>query len=143
MAAPRDVPAITKHILKLGRQIDASCSPEYVAVESRTECLPNRCFENVTTIVSRYGGSIQHGWNMRQKPHFAEGEFYAVWRCPDGRLIDVTPSVDGQAQILFLPDSNRVWEGEPVECERLQTRETPCYCGSGMPFRICHGLADD
>ena len=143
MANLRDVPSVTKHILKLGRQIGVSGAPEYIAVEAQPECLPNRCFENVPKVVKKRGGSVQYGWSMRQTPHFAEGEFYAVWRDLEGRLVDVTPSPDGQTQILFLPDFKRVWEGEPVEPQRLLTRETPCYCGSAMPFRICHGLADD
>ena len=143
MAAHRDPPAITKHILKLARQIDAACLPEYVTVESRADCLPNRCFENVTRVVTQLGGRVQHGWTMRQESYFAEGAFYAVWRSPDGSLIDVTPGADKQTQILFLPDSKRVWDGEEVEPRRLLLRETPCYCGSGVPCRICHGLADD
>jgi len=143
MAEPRDAPPITKHVLKLARQIDPTASPDYVTVESRAECLPDCSFENVRGIVKKYGGSTQHGWTMRLHPHFVEGEFCAVWRCPDGRLIDVTPSADPQTQILFLPDSRRVWEGEAVEPQRLRLHETPCYCGSGMPFRICHGLSDD
>jgi hypothetical protein len=143
MAARQEVPPISKHILKLGRQLDATGVPEYVTVEVQAECLPDRCFENVLRVVKQHGGSVQHGWSLRQKPHYAEGEFYSVWRCLDGRLIDVTPSSDGRTQTLFLPDSKRVWEGEPVESQRLLTRETPCYCGSALPFRICHGLADD
>ena len=114
-----------------------------MVVESGAECRPGSCFENVKAMVKKHGGSTQHGWAMREQPHFAEGEFYAVWRCLDGRLIDVTPRADGQNKILFLPDSRRVWEGEPVESRRLMLRETPCYCGTGLPFRICHGLADD
>jgi hypothetical protein len=143
MAASQATPAITKHILKLARQIDATASPEYVTVETGADCVPNRSFENVTAMVKKHGGSTQHGWTMREQTYFAEGEFCAVWRCLDGRLIDVTPRADGQTKILFLPDSTRVWEGEPVEPRRLMLRETPCYCGTGLPFRICHGMADD
>jgi len=142
MADPPGAPSVTKHLLKLARQIDPAGSPGYVTVDSRADCLPDCCFENVTGIVKKYGGSTQHGWSLRQHAYFAEGEFYAVWRCPDGRLIDVTPSADRQTQILFLPDSTRVWEGEAVKPQRLRMRETQCYCGSGMPFRICHGLED-
>ena len=136
-------PAITKHILKLARHIDSASSPEYVRVESGEDCLPNRCFDNVTQVVAKHGGRTQHGWVMRQDAYVAEGAFHAVWRRADGSLIDVTPRADNQTQIIFLPDSKRVWEGEAIEPQRLQLHETPCYCGSGVPFRICHGLADD
>jgi hypothetical protein len=139
----RDVPPISKHILKLARQIDSTNSPEYIAAESREDCLPSRCFENVPRVVAKEGGSIQHGWTMRQDSYFAEGAFHAVWRRPDGTLIDVTPRTDPQTQVLFLVDSKKVWEGETVEPMRMQVHGKACYCGSGMPFRICHGLADD
>lgn len=143
MAAPEAAPAVSKNILKLARQLDATGTPEYIVVEPREGCLPNASFENVKAMIKTHGGSTQHGWAMREQIHFAEGEFCAVWRCLDGRLIDVTPRADGQTRILFLPDSKRVWEGEPVESRRLMLRETPCYCGTGLPFRICHGLSDD
>lgn len=59
------------------------------------------------------GGSIQHGWSMREQPQvYAEAAFHAVWRNSDGSLIDVTPRADEQMRILFLPDLKRVWEGE-------------------------------
>ena len=143
MLARQDAPAISKHILKLARQIDATRTPEYVAVEPQADCLPDRSFENVLRVVAKQGGATQHGWVMRQDSYFAEGAFHAIWRRPDGSLVDVTPRADNQIQILFLPDSRRVWEGETVEPYRMQLHEKPCYCGSGVPFRICHGLSDD
>ena len=139
----RDLPPISRYILKLARQIDATQSPAYIAVEPREDCLPGRCFDNVARVVAKEGGSVQHGWTMRQDSYFAEGAFYAVWRRPDGALIDITPRADSPAQIVFLSDSKRVWEGETVEPMRMQIHEKACYCGSGMPFRLCHGLADD
>ncbi len=137
-------PAITKGILKLARQIDASSAPEYVAVEPGDECEAGSCFRNVTAMARRHGGSAQHGWRMREQPAvFVEGEFHAVWRRPDGGLIDVTPRTDGLSEILFLRDSKVVWDGDDIEPRRMMLHEKPCYCGSGMPFKICHGLADD
>ena len=140
----RSNPAITKGILKLARQIDATSAPDFVAVEPGEMCEPGQCFENVAAIVKRHGGSVQHGWSMReQDTAFVEGEFHAVWRRPDGALIDVTPRTDKRTDILFLPDSRMVWQGEDVEPRRAMLHEQPCYCGSGMPFKICHGIADD
>lgn len=137
-------PAITKGILKLARQIDATSEPLLVAVEAGEECLPGRSFQNVATMVRRQGGSVQHGWRMREQPAaYVEGQFHAVWRRLDGALIDVTPRTDGLTEILFLPDSKMVWTGEDVEPRRLMLNLQPCYCGSGMPYKICHGLADD
>lgn len=137
-------PPISRGILKLARQIDASNAPDYVPVEPGDDCRADSCFQNVRAMIRRDGGSMQHGWRMREQPAvFVEGEFYAVWRRPDGGLVDVTPRTDGLTEILFLPDSKMVWDGGDVEPRRLMLHEKPCYCGSGMPFKICHGLADD
>lgn len=135
---------ITKSILKLAQQISAGSAPDYVSVEPGEECLPGCCFQNVAAMVRRHGGSVQHGWKMRvQASAYVEGAFYAVWRRLDGRLIDVTPGMDRLNTILFLPDSRMDWQGEVVEPRRLMLHEQPCYCGSGMPYKICHGLAED
>ena len=144
MAAPPGAPAMTRGILKLARQIDAHSKPGYVPVEPGIGCLPSRCFENVRAVVRQSGGSFQHGWRMReQATAYVEGEFYAVWRDPEGALIDVTPRADGQTTILFLPETQTAWQGEDVESRRMMLHEQACYCGSGMPFKICHGLADE
>ena len=135
---------ITKNIQKLARQIDATSTPESVKVEPGEECLPERSFENVAVMTKRHGGSAQHGWRMREQPSaYVEAEFCAVWRRRDGALIDVTPRADQQEEILFLPDSWLVWTGEPVEPRRMMLNLQPCYCGTGMPYKICHGMADD
>ena len=135
---------ITKGMLKLARQLDASSTPGIVPVEPAEGCLPGSCFQNVAATVRGRGGSAQHGWRMReQAAAYVEGSFHAVWRRPDGALIDVTPRGDQLSEIVFLPDSRMLWQGEDVEPRRMMLHEQPCYCGSGMPYKICHGLADD
>ena len=137
-------PAITRGILKLSRQLDATSEPVLVALEPGEECLPARSFQNVAAMVRKLGGSVQHGWRLREQPAaYVEGQFHAVWRRLDGALIDITPRADGLTEILFLPDSKMIWTGEDVEPRRVMLNLQPCYCGSGMPYKICHGLADD
>jgi hypothetical protein len=139
--APRPM---AKGILKLARQIDSTSTVEYVAVEPGEDCLFDNCFQNVAAVVRKNGGSVQHGWRMReQTAAYVEGAFHAVWRRLDGALIDVTPRKDALTEILFLPDSRMEWQGEEVEPRRMMLHEQPCYCGSGMPYKICHGLAED
>ncbi len=140
-AAPR---AIAKGLLKLARQLDSTSTPEYVAVERGEGCVTGESFQNVSLMIRRHGGSVQHGWSMRVQPSaYVEGAFHAVWRRPDGALIDVTPRKDGLLETLFLVDTKMVWQGEDVEPRRMMLHEQPCYCGSGMPYKICHGIADD
>jgi len=144
MTNPSAGPQITKHILKLALQIDATGVPAYVPVQPEMDCESDSCFNNVSAIVRRRGGAIQHGWSMRELPGvFVEGAFHAVWRRPDGSLQDVTPRKDGHARIVFLPDSKRVWDGDDVDNRRMMLHERPCYCGNGLPFILCHGRNDD
>lgn len=139
--APRP---ITKGILKLARQIDASSTPEYIALEVGEECKVGESFDNVAMMVRRHGGSVQHGWSFRVQPSaYVEGAFHAVWRRLDGALIDVTPRKDDLQETLFMVDHRNVWQGEDIEPRRMMLHEQPCYCGSGMPYKICHGIADD
>ena len=135
---------ITKGIQKLARQIDAKSETTHVPVEPGEECSLSSSFENVRAVVRRRGGSAQHGWRMREQTAvYVEGEFHAVWRSPEGALLDVTPRTDGLTTILFQPDSPAVWTGEDVEPRRMMLHEKPCYCGSGMPFKICHGAGEE
>lgn len=38
---------------------------------------------------------------------FAEAIFHTVWKAPDGRLVDVTPRMDLEKRLLFVPDRDR------------------------------------
>ena len=144
MTASAPQTPVTPDILKLARQIDPTRTVAWIPVKPQLGCSLQACFENVKRVVEKEGGSVQHGWRMREQTDaFAEGSFHAVWCCLDGSLIDVTPRKDEQTEILFLPDSEAVWEGQPVEPRRLMLYAKPCYCGSGLPFRICHSLAED
>jgi len=35
---------------------------------------------------------------------------HAVWQLPDGRLVDVTPTADGEGRVLFLRDRKRRYD---------------------------------
>jgi hypothetical protein len=144
MSADPPSPAISRGILKLARQINSKGTPAHVSVEPGEGCTAGECFENVRLVVRRSGGSIQHGWKLREQPTaYVEGEFYAVWQRPDGSLVDVTPRPDAAPTILFLPDLHLVWDGDPIEPRRMMLHEQPCYCGSQLPFNLCHALAED
>jgi hypothetical protein len=56
---------------------------------------------------------------------FLEAEFHAVWRDPDGRLIDVTPVPTAIDRILFLADPSRTYEGRQVNNIRRALSDNP------------------
>ena len=135
---------LSKAMQRLVRQIDANGTPDHVRVEPGEDCLAGQCFDNVPAIVRRRGGEMLTGWILREVPTvFVEASFHAVWRGPDGIVADVTPRTDERTSIFFLPDAKTQWEGEEIESRRIMLHEQACYCGSGMPFKICHGLSDE
>ncbi len=79
------------------------------------------CHFNVWCQLRRLGGEPQPGWVLAQdkQKSFAEAIFHAVWRNPDGRLLDVTPRRDNEKRLLFVPDNARSivltsYEGMPA-----------------------------
>jgi hypothetical protein len=76
--------------------------------------------------VDRDGGNVQHGWMIWEWPGISvEGVFHAVWRKPEGRLLDVSKKDDGESAILFAPESNRVFSGQRVYTIRMAIGHDP------------------
>jgi hypothetical protein len=95
-----------------------------VPVKAPEGALPNECFENVRLQVAAHGGGIRYGWMLWEWPAILlEAEFHAVWANPQGSLLDVTPKVDGEKQILFLPNSTRIYENKYVDNVRMALRD--------------------
>jgi hypothetical protein len=111
--------SISAHLLPLCARVSNS-EPVYVDVAPFPGALPNECFENVRIQTEKYGGDIVHGWSIAEWPGvYAEAQFHAVWRSPDQKLLCVTPSIEGEVRILFLPDSSRRYEGFQVDNVRI------------------------
>lgn len=109
---------------KLGHVEEPVFVPALVAMVPGAEL--NNCFDDVRREIEKNGGAIQHGWTIWQWPGiFIEAEFHAVWRDSQGRLIDVTPKLDGEDRILFAPDLNRVFCGKRVDNVRLPIGHDP------------------
>jgi hypothetical protein len=67
---------------------------------------PGVCHLNVEHCVKTHGGSGVTGWMIwDQNPAFAESEFHSVWKSPAGELIDITPRIDGEEVVTFLPSA--------------------------------------
>ena len=84
------------------------------------------CFAIVDRKVERAGGSVCYGWTVWFLPGImVEGEFHAVWRSPDGELLDVTPNPLNSDRILFITDPKRKYEGKQVDNIRVPLSKDP------------------
>lgn len=107
---------ITYNIREFCKEIDSSKDPHFVTVQPEPWCDVNECFNNVENHIQSHGGSIQYGWIIWEIPNiFLDAEFHAVWVNPSGDYIDITPKLDNERIILFLPDSQRVYENKLIE----------------------------
>ena len=128
MAADLTTPKrIHEGVLKLCAKIIADQMPTYLAAaKPEAGFAPLECFENSRRKAEVAGGSVVHGWTIWEYPRvLIEGEFHAVWRSPDGLLVDVTPRPDGEERILFLPDPSRRFEGLRVDNIRVSLSSDP------------------
>ena len=70
-------------------------------------CLNNSV--DAATINPNY--TVVFGWTIWSSymsgTRIIEAEFHAVVQLANGNLLDVTPRVDGEDRVLFLPDSTR------------------------------------
>ena len=109
---PASVPrVIHRFVVDLCDKIAPGTRPLRVLVRAEPDAQVNECFFNVRNKIARNGGDIQHGWAIWERPGlFVEAEFHAVWVSPDKELLDVTPKVDGESAILFLPDPKEVFD---------------------------------
>lgn len=117
---------ISGPILELARHLVPGESLTFLDIRPREDGIPNECFGTVERQVHDAGGSVQHGWAIWEWPNvMVEAEFHAVWRAPNGSLIDVTPRTDTETHILFLPDPNRKFEGNSIDNVRMPLRNDP------------------
>ena len=117
--------AIPREILGFCREVDSTNEPVYVPVSPALTAIYRNCFINVREEVAHRGGDIQDGWLIGERPGwYLDVIFHAVWVSPDGRLIDITPTDDGEDTTLFLPDSRRTFDGEvfPTRIHPLSDR---------------------
>jgi hypothetical protein len=87
---------------------------------------PLDCFESVRRHRRANGGDPAHGWQIWQWDGlFLEAEFHAVWRAPDGRLVDITPKRAPVKESLFVPDAVRTFTGTRVDNVRMALTPDP------------------
>jgi len=92
----------------------------YVSVNPWKFGHPGMCFLNCAKMASIRGGQVVHGWIIWEGPGILEAEHHAVWANPEGRFSDLTPTFDGEEQILFLVDESLKVVSQGTELERTK-----------------------
>lgn len=95
-------------LIAFAREINKDSDVVSVKMAGRLKPLGN-CYWNVANVVEESGGCIEFGWVFFYWPNlYLEAMHHAVWRHPDGRLIDVTekyPTDPVKSSSTFLPDT--------------------------------------
>ena len=117
---------ITQVIIDFCASITSDSSPEYIDVCPAPWAALNECFNNVYRMVKQYGGSMISGWAVWQRGNMLlDAEAHAIWRAPDGKLIDITPHSYNEKRILFLFDSSVCYQGITIPSHRQALTVSP------------------
>lgn len=117
---------ITQVIIDFCASITSDSSPEYIDVCPAPWAALNECFNNVHQMVKQYGGSMISGWAVWQRGNMLlDAEAHAIWRAPDGKLIDITPHSYNEKRILFLFDSSVCYQGVTIPSHRQALTDSP------------------
>ena len=82
------------------------------------------CFENVKKKIDRSYGEMLCGWVIWEwKGVLEEAEYHAVWRSPQGKILDITPQSDGEKKVLFVPCPKDIYDGIRKDNIRLAVRD--------------------
>jgi SEC-C motif len=120
----QETPAeITLMIRDALRQISTS-TPFFIDITPLPDCDPMFCYQNVDECIRREGGTREEGWIVYKGwgGRYLKLIHHCLWRSPDGRLVDVTPS--DEVHNLFLPDTVRN-NGEGVPSRYFALYATP------------------
>lgn len=109
-------PLDSSYVASLCQELAPSMNPLVVDCDPDNDAPGNDCFVQVDDCVLRQGGERVIGWALWEMPNtMLEAEFHAVWRRPDGKLIDLNSREFSFHHIHFLPDPNRAYEGRQVD----------------------------
>ena len=105
---------ISPNVIAFGQTIDATSTPLYVDVDPVDGAKALECHYNVLRHVALHGGAMVSGWHIEEQDNIQlTANFHSVWYSGTG-LLDVTPHLPGDRRIIFLPDNNRIFDGEDV-----------------------------
>lgn len=127
---------LSDHVIHFARSLSKSEPVAMAFTDMGSGYISGACHLNVAHRVKHHGGERVSGWMIWTSIHFTEAEFHSVWRSPSGELVDVTPRVDGEQIILFVPDPNTKFEargeGGMMPSNRTTIPGAP-YTASGLP----------
>jgi hypothetical protein len=103
---------ISGRIKRFIRTLGTDTTPQFLRFTYVSKkYLPRYCLNNCEAENKSNGHRIVFGWVIWElkKQRFIEAEIHAVIERA-GELVDITPRVDGEEKILFVPDPNRTTE---------------------------------
>lgn len=104
------------HVLQFCAQTVQCEPPAPVRTQPMEGEAQRDCFLTVEKQVARLGGERVIGWAIWEVPGvFVEAEFHAVWRSPEGEMLDITPRPHPLSHIVFARDSNRKYQGLQID----------------------------
>lgn len=122
---------LSKEVEKIVSSIVPDGKPVYLPYTNLDPLYQARfCQVNAQHRANTAGGERVDGWMIWEHLNYAEAEAHSVWRDPAGRLIDLTPRVDGEELVLFLPDPSARVIRDGAADRLLNTRTTI----PGVPF---------
>jgi hypothetical protein len=82
---------------------------QWIDVEPLAGSKETECFDNVDKAIGPNGGKAIMGWIVWEKPGmWLEAEHHAIWEQADRTWRDVTPTVNGETRVVFVPDDEAV-----------------------------------
>ena len=114
--------SILSYVEKFCAEINGN-KPFYVEVKPVCNAKNDDCFLNVNNKIAEEGGCIIYGWNIWLWPTIMlEAEFHANWKSNQGEVIDITPKINKETKVLFLPDDNITFSGKQINNIRKNLR---------------------
>lgn len=104
---------------RLLSKMNARYEPVVVDVETHPDAMVNECIAIVDKMVRNFGGSRVLGWQVWKGAYLIEAEFHAVWKTSDGLLKDVSRKSNNVMKILFVEDTDLVYDGTQFNNIRL------------------------
>ncbi len=100
--------------------------PQFVPVKPAPNAMINECFNNVDRYIRDFGGKKISGRAIWQRANILlNAEAHAVWLSTNGEMIDVTPHIGGDKQILFLEDSSVNYQGNVIPSIYIPLTDSP------------------